>query len=89
MANRSIAHQLLGDAADEDGSWIVVYDFIEHKPNPNFWVNLKRISDSRGGGLIQYSVYRTESRSEAQAVRRLVTHYGGEARVFRCVESNL
>jgi len=42
MVNRSIAHQLLGDEADEDGSWIIVYDFIEHKPNPNFWVNLKR-----------------------------------------------
>jgi hypothetical protein len=89
MVNRSIAHRLLGDEPDEDGSWIIVYDFIEHKPSPNFWVNLKRISDSRGGGLIQYSVYRTESRSEAQAVQRLVNHYGGEPRMFRCVETNL
>ncbi len=89
MVDRSIAHQLLGDAADETGSWIIVYDFIEHKPNPNFWVNLKRISNSRGGGLIQYSVYQTESLREAQAVRRLVNHYGGEAMVFRCIETSL
>jgi len=89
MVNRSIAHQLLGDEADEDGSWIIVYDFIERKPNPNFWVNLKRISDSRGGGLIQYSVYLTESHSEVQAVQRLVNHYGGESRMFRCVDTNL
>jgi hypothetical protein len=89
MANRSIAHQLLDEHKDEAGSWIIVYDFIEHKPNPNFWVNLKRISDLRGGGLIQYSVYRTISHSEAQAVRRLVNHYGGESRMFRCVETNI
>ena len=89
MANRSIAHQLLDDDIDETGGWIIVYDFIEHKPNPNFWVNLKRISSSRGGGLIQYSVYQTESLREAQAVRELVNHYGGEAMVFRCVEANL
>ena len=89
MVNRSIAHQLLGDGADEDGIWIIVYDFIEHKPNPNFWVNLKRISDSRGGGLIQYSVYRAESLREAHAVKELAIHYGGEARLFRCVETNL
>jgi hypothetical protein len=36
MVNQSIAHQLLGDPADEDGSWIIVYDFIGQKPNPNF-----------------------------------------------------
>ena len=89
MVNRSIAHQLLDDETDEDGSWIIVYDFIDHKPNPNFWVNLRRISDSHGGGLIQYSVYRTESLREAQAVRELARHYGGEARMFRCVETNL
>jgi hypothetical protein len=89
MVNRSIAQRLLGEEADEDGSWIIVYDFIKQKPNPNFWVNLRRISDQRGGRLIQYSVYRTESHDEAQAVRRLVNHYGGESRMFRCVETNI
>jgi hypothetical protein len=89
MVNRSIAQQLLDDDIDETGGWIIVYDFVEHKPNPNFWVNLNRISNSRGGGLIQYSVYQTESLREAQAVRELVNHYGGEAMVFRCVEANL
>ena len=87
--NRSIAHQLLGDEADEDGSWIIVYDFIEQKPNPNFWANLKRVSEIHGGSLIQYSVYKTESLREAKVVRGLVKHYGGEAIVFRCVESNI
>jgi len=89
MVNHSIAHRLLGDEADEDGSWIIVYDFIEQKPNPNFWANLKRVSETHGGSLIQYSVYKTESRREAKAVRGLVKHYGGEVIVFRCVESNL
>lgn len=89
MVNTSIAHRLLEDEADEDESWIIVYDFKGTKPNPNFWVNLKRVSDSRRGGLIQYSVYGARSRSEAQAVIGLVCHYGGEARVFRCVESNM
>ena len=89
MVNTSIAHRLLDDEADEGGSWIIVYDFKGVKPNPNFWANLKRISDSRRGGLIQYSVYGARSRSEAQAVIGLVRHYGGEARAFRCVEANV
>ncbi|HUV54468.1 MAG TPA: hypothetical protein VMW03_04615 [Candidatus Krumholzibacteriaceae bacterium] len=89
MVNRSIAHQLLDDDMDEAGYWIIVYDFIEHKPNPNFWANLNRISKTNGGGLIQYSVYQTESLREAQAVHGLVDHYGGKAMVFRCVETNL
>jgi len=87
--NTSIAHRLLDDEADEGGSWIIVYDFKGTKPNPNFWANLKRISDSRGGGLIQYSVYSARSHSEAQAISGLVCHYGGEARAFRCVEANV
>jgi hypothetical protein len=86
MANTSIAYRLLDD---EGGSWIIVYDFKGAKPNPNFWANLKRISDSRGGGLIQYSVYSAGSHGEAQAICGLVCHYGGEARAFRCVEANV
>jgi hypothetical protein len=89
MVNTSIAHRLLNDEADEGGSWIIVYDFKGAKPNPNFWANLKRISDSRGGGLIQYSVYRARSHSEARAISGLVCHYGGEVRAFRCVEANV
>jgi len=89
MVNASIAHRLLDNEADEGGSWIIVYDFKGTKPNPNFWANLKRVSGSRGGGLIQYSVYRARSHSEAQAISRLVCHYGGEARAFRCVETNI
>ncbi|MCW4050145.1 MAG: hypothetical protein NWE89_10480 [Candidatus Bathyarchaeota archaeon] len=87
--NRSVASIFLEETEDEAGLWIVVYDFIGSKPNPNFWVNLKRISTSEGGNLIQYSVYQTEKRKEAHAVRNLVHHYGGEARIFRCFETNL
>ncbi|NIN69930.1 MAG: hypothetical protein GTO63_35655 [Anaerolineae bacterium] len=89
MVNHSIAHQLLDDRDDEAGQWIIVYDFIENKPNPNFWANLKRVSETHGGSLIQYSVYKTGSLREAKAVKGLVKHYGGEAIVFRCVESNI
>jgi hypothetical protein len=47
------------------------------------------LSEAKGGSLIQYSVYKTESLREARAVRGLVKHYGGEVIVFRCVETNL
>jgi hypothetical protein len=89
MVNTSIAYRLLDDEADEGGSWIIVYDFKGVKPNPNFWAKLKRISGSRGGGLIQYSVYRARRHSEARAISGLVRHYGGEAKEFRCVEANI
>jgi len=84
MVNPSIASQLITEEDDEVGLWVIVYDFIGFKPNPNFWVNLRRISSSYGGNLIQYSVYQACNRAEAEAINSLVTHYGGEAQTFEC-----
>lgn len=87
MVNPSIASQLISEETDEFGLWVIVYDFIGFKPNPNFWVNLRRVSSSYGGFLIQYSVYQAGNKSEAEAVSQLVRHYGGEAQAFECKES--
>ena len=29
----------------EDGTWIVLYDFKGIKPNPKFWMNIRRLMD--------------------------------------------
>ena len=86
MVNPSIASQLISEETDEIGLWVIVYDFRGFKPNPNFWANLRRISSSYGGYLIQYSVYQAEKKSEAEAISSLVRHYGGEAKAFECKE---
>ncbi len=89
MVNYPLSEKLLEDDEALPGQWIIVYDFIDFKPNPNFWINLKRISSSEGGGLIQYSVYQSGTWKETRAVRALVNHYGGDVKVFRCLETNL
>ena len=86
MVNPSIASQLISEESEEVGLWVIVYDFVGFKPNPNFWVNLKRISEVYEGFLIQYSVYQAGNKSEAEAVSSLVRHYGGEAKAFECKE---
>ncbi len=89
MVNYPLSKKLLEQEESEElGQWIVVYDFIDLKPSPNFWRNLKRISTSQGGSLIQYSVYQSETWKETRAVRSLVNHYGGEVKVFRCFGGN-
>ena len=89
MVNYPLSKKLLEEEEPElSGQWIVVYDFIGLKPSPNFWRNLKRISTSQGGSLIQYSVYQAGTFKETQAVRNLVNHYGGDVKVFKCEEIN-
>lgn len=73
------------EASHED--YLILYDFKEKKPNPKFWRNIKRlISISPQTTLIQYSALQTRSRRIASATKALVTHYGGEAGVYRVVE---
>ena len=62
----------------------MLYDFKGVKPNPKFWVNLKRLIGIVGSGsLVQYSVFMTGSRRGAVVAVRLVRHYGGEVMVFK------
>lgn len=89
MVNTSIAERMLEELRDKEGNWIIVYDFVQYKPNPNFWINLNRISAELGGYRVQYSVYITGNLREAIAVKNLVHHYGGDALVYRCTEFNL
>jgi hypothetical protein len=68
----------------EEGTWLVLYDFNRGKPNPRFWGNLKRlIGLAGGGGLVQYSVFRAESRRSAVTAARVAVHYGAEVALFK------
>jgi hypothetical protein len=91
MPRKSLAEELYADeedCADEGGHWIVVYDF-EGKPNPRFWVNLRRLSTMRAGSrLLQLSVYMTGSRRVARVAVLLARHYGASVEVFRAEQVN-
>jgi hypothetical protein len=84
LSQTSLAQQILEQcaSADEEGTWIVVYDFRERKPSPRFWVNLRRLKELTGCRSLQYSVVVAGSRGAA-AVARLASHYGADVAVFR------
>jgi len=55
-----------------------------------FWTNIKRVMNLvNGGSLIQYSVFKTDSKRGAITVLRLAKHYGGEAVLYRAEEMDL
>ncbi len=85
MNQTSLAQRILDEesSADEEGTWIVVYDFRERKPSPRFWVNLRRLKELAGCRRIQYSVVVAGNRGAAAAVARLASHYGADVAVFR------
>lgn len=90
MARRSRAQNLLNEYEEienQDGTFIVVYDFLGFKPSKRFWENLHRISDScPESGLIRYSVYRANALKEALIVNQLAQEYGAATMVFRAEE---
>jgi len=68
---------------DGESTWLVLYDF-DVKPNPRFWLNLKRLVRLLGeGSLVQYSVFMTGSRRGAIVAERLARHYGARVDVFK------
>jgi len=85
LSQTSLAQQILDEyaSADEEGIWIVVYDFRGLKPSPRFWVNLRRLKESADCRSVQYSVVVAGSRGAAAAVSRLASHYGADVAVFR------
>ncbi|MCK4702527.1 hypothetical protein KAT55_04135 [Candidatus Bathyarchaeota archaeon] len=85
MNQTSLAQQILDEdaSADEEGTWIVVYDFRDRKPCPRFWVNLRRLKELADCRSIQYSVVVAGNRRTASAVAKLASHYGAEVAVFR------
>ena len=90
MSRRSRAQNLLKDyeeIEDQDGTFIVVYDFLGFKPSKRFWENLHRICDeSPESGLIQYSVYKANSLKEALIINQLAQEYGAATMIFKAEE---
>ncbi len=83
---KSLAQRFLeeSEADPEDPSdWIIVYDFINKKPNPQFWRNLKKMKCRSSLRRIQYCVLFTTKRYEALAAVRLAEHYGAVVELFR------
>ncbi len=69
---------------EEEGTWLVLYDFKGIKPGTKYWTNLNRLIKITGGGsLIHYSVFTTMDRRAAAVAKRLAEHYGGETIVYR------
>ncbi len=69
---------------EEEGTWLVLYDFKGIKPSTKYWTNLNRIIKIAGGGsLVQYSVFTTEDKRAAAAAKRLAKHYGAETIVYK------
>ena len=94
MGRRSLAEKIYmrveEDHEEEKGTWLVLYDFKGMKPSTKFWNNMRRVMDLvDGGSLIQYSVFRTESKRGAVTVLRLAKHYGAEAILYRAERMNL
>jgi len=94
VGRKSLAEKYYGqvkeDYEEENGTWLVLYDFKGVKANSKFWINMKRVEDLVGGGsLIQYSVFTTASKRGAITVLRLAEHYGGETILYRAERMDL
>ncbi len=69
---------------EEDGTWLVLYDFKGIKPSTKYWTNLNRIIKITGkGSLIQYSVFTTTNKRAAAVAKKLAEHYGAETIVYK------
>lgn len=83
---KSLAQKILEDLEDEEdeeGGYLICYDFKE-KPRTPFYTNLERLFSSlEDGSLIQKSVVSCRRLKTVQAVNRLAKHYGAEALIFR------
>jgi len=85
LSQTSLAQQILDEesSADEEGTWIIVYDFRDRRPCPRFWVNLQRLKELADCRSIQYSVVVAGNRRTASAAAKLASHYGADVAVFR------
>ena len=85
MNQISLAQRILDEesSTDEEGTWIIVYDFKDLKPSPRFWVNLQRLKELTSCRSVQYSVVVAKKWEAAAAVARLASHYGADVVVFK------
>ena len=87
MGRKSLAEEHLDEIPEGEelyeGTWLVMYDF-DSKPNPRFWLNLRRLMGLIGqGSMVQYSVFMTRSRKGAIVAQKLAKHYGARVDVFK------
>ncbi len=84
----SLSEEFLDEFQIEDDpfDWIIVYDFIDGKPNPNFWKNLEKMKSISSVKRVQYSVLIAKSEGEARAVAKLAEYYGADTLMYRCIE---
>ncbi len=88
MGRKSTAQKILENLKEEEETeelFLVVYDFIEEKPNPRFWCNFVEIISKVGGRRVQYSVYQG-TRKGARAIRELASFYGADVRMYAAIE---
>ncbi len=87
MGRISLAKKFYEEAeniSEEDGTWLVLYDFKGIKPSTKYWTNLHRLIKFAGGGsLIQHSVFTTKNKRAAAVAKRLAEHYGAETIVYK------
>ena len=88
MGRKSLAEKIYEQVKEkheeEEGTWLVLYDFMGTKANTKFWTNIKRVEELvNGGSLIQYSAFTTNSKRGAITVQRLAKHYGAETVLYR------
>ena len=87
MGRKSLAKKFYEETEnipEEDGTWLVLYDFKGIKPSTKYWTNLNRLIKITGGGsLIQYSVFTTTDKRAAAVAKRLAEHYGAETIVYK------
>ena len=80
MGRKSLAVKLYEQTEnipEQEGTWLVLYDFKGIKPSSKYWTNLNRLIDFTGGGsLVQYSVFTTKDKRAAAVAKRLAEHYG-------------
>ncbi len=86
MGRKSLAQKIFEETEpdNEKGTWLVLYDFKAIKPSSKFWTNQKRIQTIVGeGALIQYSVFKTQSKRGALTAVKLAQHYGANTEIYK------
>ena len=93
MGRKSMAEkifeQVKEDHDEELGTCLVLYDFKGTKGTTKFWTNMQRAIKLFGGSLVQYSVFKTNSKRSAITVLRLAKHYGAETILYGAKEMDL
>jgi len=92
LGRKSLAEKYYEETPEqeEEGTWIVLYDFKGIKPSSKYWQNLKRVISLTGdSSLIQYSVFMTRDKRGAITATRLARHYGAEVMAYKVEESIL